>query len=828
MEPGDQGAQATASAEKTPDLAATNLAEFFGTSGSLSQHLPGYELRPSQLEMAESVKRALLAGGHALMEAPTGTGKSIAYLVPAILSGKTVVVATANKSLQHQLFTKDIPFLRKVMQQPISAVVVKGRSNYVCTLKWEKELVEQQAFAMYDREDEQVTYMREWLTTTDTGDLDDLPFVLTSDLRPRLVSFADDCLQRDCRYYHDDCWVNRMRDEAAEAQVLITNHHLLLNALQLGMEGQRILPPAAIYIVDEAHQLEQTATSVFETSVTDYTVTQLLRRSVYREHVDEDELDELELLNTQAFQEVALLSRDSSFRLDDELEAMKQLSSALRKLARKLKEQSPYEGTDNAAFGDITESSSGADGHEGEDAEARRMYELSVTALNSTADSLSTVASSKMDDVFVRYAVRVFDRRHVSLEIHAAPIEPAELLAYHLFQPENEDGPVARSVICTSATLTTNGHFEHFKQRCGVGEVCEESVLPAVFDYPRQTLLYQPALPAYDWRAADTYYAAVAEEIERLLEVSRGRALCLFTSWSGLQHVSDRLQSLDSPVVWPLRAQGDAPRNALLEWFTQTPYSVLLATRSFWEGVDIPGEDLSLVVLDKMPFPTPGDPLHSARMSAVEESGGSSFSEYMTPLMTLSLKQGFGRLIRRSTDWGVVAILDERLSSKGYGRRARGDLPPAKLTRSFRDVYQFFQRKMGTNSDFAVNVWARPAADSAGDGTVWWRCRVLRMHDAKADELVGNEDAMSTEAAEVLAALHGLRNLSDRIDNAGRTPASYSVEVRCSESAQQWLAGGEDCAELRSEWESELARWKSVSVLGLAPISAGTPLVRDR
>lgn len=798
-----------------PELTAADLTEFFGPAGPLAQHLDGYELRPSQLEMAESVKRALMSQGHALVEAPTGTGKSIAYLVPAILSGKTIVVATANKSLQHQLFSKDIPFLRQVMDQPISAVVVKGRSNYICTLKWEKELVEQRSFALHDREDEQVTYMREWLEETATGDVDDLPFLLSGDLRPRLVSFPDDCLHTDCRFYHEECWVNRMRDEAANAQLLVTNHHLLLNALELGWAGERILPPAAVYVVDEAHQLEQTATAVFETSVTDYTVAQLLRRSVYREHADEDELDELELLNTQAFQEVALLSRENSYRIEAELEYMSELANALRGLARRLKQQNPYAGQGEGG-------ASGDPGGEGEEAEARRIYELGIESLNSAAEKLSTVSTSRHDDVFVRYAVRVFDRRSVSLEIHAAPIEPADMLAHYLFQPENEDGPIPRTVVCTSATLTTDGHFEHFKQRCGVVETSEEQVLPAVFEYPRQALLYQPPLPAYDWRAADDYYAAVAVEIERLLEVSRGRALCLFTSWSGLQHVSDRLQNLDSPVVWPLRAQGDAPRNALLDWFTQTPHSVLLATRSFWEGVDIPGEDLSLVILDKMPFPTPGDPLHSARMNAVEEAGGSSFGEYMTPLMTLSMKQGFGRLIRRSTDWGVVAILDERLSSKSYGRRARRDLPPARLTREFRDVYQFYQEKMGSGSDFALNVWSRASAADGKDDANWWRCRLLRMQDGRADELVGEADGLELPVVEIFAALQGLQNLAERVERANQPPNRYAVELRCSEPAGAWIASSDGPTDLRRKWDEERTRWKSVHVLPLASILQDT------
>ena len=306
--------------------------------------LPGYELRSTQLAMAEAVKSAILERETALIEAPTGTGKSIAYLVPALLSGQTVVVATANKSLQSQLFNKDIPFLRTVLGQEIDAVVIKGRSNYVCTYKWQQEDQSQRQIALYDREQEQVTHLRTWLTETETGDVDDLPFLLSSDLRPRVVSFPDDCLQSDCPYYADDCWVNFMRDKAANAQILITDHHLLLNALQLGREGQRILPPASIYIVDEAHQLEQTATSIFETTVTDYTVEQLLNHQVIQDRLSEEELDSYRTLNLLAFQHVAHLSRDNSYQIEGELESMARLGKMLADLGKRLKDQNPYQG----------------------------------------------------------------------------------------------------------------------------------------------------------------------------------------------------------------------------------------------------------------------------------------------------------------------------------------------------------------------------------------------------------------------------------------------------------------------------------------------------
>lgn len=830
------------------ELAESNLSQFFGNSGPLAQQLEGYELRPSQVEMAETVKKALLEQRHALLEAPTGTGKSIAYLVPAILSGKTVVIATANKSLQSQLYLKDIPFLRKVLQREISAVLVKGRSNFVCTLKWENESFEQQRFRLYDKEHEQVAFLRTWLEETDTGDVDDLPFMLDSDLRSRIVSFPDDCLHDDCRHDDDGCWVNYMRDKAASAQILITNHHLLLNALELGYAGERILPPAPIYVIDEAHGLEQTATAVYETVVSDYTVELLVSRSILKQHIPEDEVDELRFHNTLAFQEVSQTSRDNAFRIEGDIEEMKKLSRRLSDLGQKLKRTNPY-----GEKGKVDEKAPAEE--QRKQSEGRRSYELLVESVNSAATKLMTVASSTRDGAFVRYATRIFDRRHISLELHAAPIDPASLLSDYLFHPEDENGDaVERTVICTSATLATEGNFTHYKARCGIQGAVEERVLPAVFDYPRQALLYQPALPAYDFKNADAYYAAVAREIERLLEVSRGRALCLFTAWSGLQHVCDRIKAAQGAVIWPVRAQGDAPRDALLSWFRETPHSVLLATRSFWEGVDIPGDDLSLVVLDKMPFPTPSDPLHSARMKAIDNAGRSSFGEYMAPLMTLSLKQGFGRLIRRGTDRGVVAILDERLTSKGYGRQARADLPAARFSRDFKDVHRFFQSAIGNQAEFALNVWAwrngekpaekenkdefdelwevqpqqragkrraakndigqsAPQETSRANESTSWRWQLLRLLDGKADVQEGMSLLPDASVGEMAAALDGLANLRQRIQQAGRRAADFAVEVRWRYDEETLDSIKINHPKLWETWAKEQTIWRSVHLL---------------
>jgi ATP-dependent DNA helicase DinG len=330
-------------------------------------------------------------------------------------------------------------------------------------------------------------------------------------------------------------------------------------------------------------------------------------------------------------------------------------------------------------------------------------------------------------------------------------------------------------------------------------------------------------LPAYDYRNADAYYNAVASELERLLEVSRGRALCLFTSWSGLQQVQARLQKAGGTGIWPLRAQGDAPRDALLAWFKETRHSVLLATRSFWEGVDIPGDDLSLVVLDKMPFPTPGDPLHSARMKAIDDSGKSSFADYMTPLMTLALKQGFGRLIRRATDSGVVAILDERLTSKGYGRQARQDLPPARFSREFKDVHKFFQTVLQSPAEFGLNVWATVLKERANllddeaqpQPVIHWRWQLLRLQDGKADDQTGKAHTLTDPSeGEIHAALMGLQDLRQRIERAGRKANQFGVELRCSKPAAQMMEQGADNPLTRS-WAAECSQWKAVQVLAL-------------
>lgn len=850
-------------------LARADLARFFAVGGPLAAALPSFEARPGQLRMAECLREALLERRTALVEAPTGTGKSLAYLIPALLAGERVVIATANKSLQHQLFAKDLPLAARALGRAVDAVLVKGRSNYLCSWKWERELREQSLLAEIDPDHGPRQALAAWLRETESGDIDELPFLLSGELRGRSVSFPDDCLHQDCAYWETGCWVNRMRDRAFEAQVLITNHHLLLTALQLGEVGERILPPADIYIVDEAHHLVDTATAVFEVEVTDQTLPLLLARRVFRDQLAPNEIDDLRVESSLAFEEAARMGSPdgrprSAFRLEAELPRLRELAGRLKRLAKRLEDQNPQRRSASRPPSEVlastrpaAEAAGAADAaesgasptpedvgglipapwseREAEERAAARLFELAISGLSGLADRMLAVASDRHDGALVRYAEPAFGRQ-VRLSLRAAPIAPAEQLADCLF------GGAKRAVVCTSATLAAGGDFAHFKARCGIQGATVELVAPPVFDYPNQALLYQPALEAYRWDARSDYFAAAAGEIARLVELSRGRALCLFTSWQGLQAVRERLAPVGEgagPVlgasaaaprlIWPLRAQGDAPRDRLLDWFRDTPHAVLLATRSFWEGVDIPGEELSLVVLDKLPFPSPQDPLHRARMDALEQAGESSFGAYMLPLMTLTLKQGFGRLIRRAEDRGVVAILDERLTSKGYGQRARRDLPPARFTRDLAEVHRFFRALAAVPADFALSAraWPEPGPLGQAGGCGWW-WRLSRLGDGSAHGLEGRDpDAQDPAEAELQALVAGLDELDARIARAGRARAEFAVELRCgprtlvlAEALAQGRTG------LGAAWAAARDGWGAVGMIGV-PVEDGEGLAGE-
>jgi ATP-dependent DNA helicase DinG len=711
-----------------------------GPNGPIAHVLGEYEHRPAQVRMAETVWEAITQGHHALIEAGTGTGKSIAYLVPILLSEKKLIISTANKALQSQLCDKDVPLVRQALGLDFDTVLIKGRQNYVCLRKYQVELPQQRAFAQIDGARRyNLDELDDWVRGTETGDLEELPFVLDPDTLSQVTCPADECLHRDCLYY-DHCFVMRIRQCAAEARVVITNHHLLISDLQLRAIGGVSLPDTDLIVCDEAHQIEEVATSIFETTVTDYTVPRLLLRRLIREHTPANKLDDLAAQNRSFFEGIRSFMQEPVAKLSGDWEEGIRLGHNVRDLAESLAELDPY-GSDPDAQEDNT------------------TFGLAVQAIRTAGDNIIRVSKSSSDEETVRYAEQAH-QRHVSLILHATPISAAKPLGEHLFGKN--------TVICTSATLSTSGTFELFKARCGIQQQPLALIGEPVFDFAGQALIYLPDLRAYDYQDREAYFEGVAEETCRLLEVSRGRAFCLFTSWAGMHLVADALRD---GLPWPVLVQGEMPRSELLRTFKSTPHSVLFGTKSFWEGVDIPGEALSLVIIDKLPFPSPQDPLHEARTDRVAKEGGNPFAEYTLPMMILALKQGFGRLIRTKTDRGVVAILDSRLTTKQYGSQVLRSLPPAKATRDFADVYRFFAVGQFA-ADYALTAWIFPGDEDA----VPYQWQLTRLPDGRTRN--GTGTAGDPYTARWAAVLAGVKQLQDAIDKGKRHASDFRLEVR--------------------------------------------------
>jgi ATP-dependent DNA helicase DinG len=731
-----------------------DFGQLLGLDGPIARALGEYEHRPAQVRMAETVWRAISESTDALIEAGTGTGKSIAYLVPVLLWGEPVIISTANKALQGQLYDKDVPLVRNALQLEFDTVLIKGRQNYVCLRKYQVELPQQRVFAQIDGfQTYDLDVLDDWVRSSDTGDLEELSFVLDSDTRSHITCPPDECLHRECLYY-DRCFVMQIRQRAAEARVVITNHHLLISDLQLRAIGGVSLPDTEIVICDEAHHLEDVATSIFETTVTDYTVTSLLLRRMVREHTPESKLDELAAQNRLFFDGIHALMDQPTVKLEGDWEEGIRLGRNVRDLAESMARLNPY-------------------GQDPDMEEENTRFGLAVQAIRKAGESIQEVSKSNRDGDVVRFAEQA-RQRHVSLILHATPISAAESLGEHLFGKH--------TVICTSATLATGGTFELFKSRCGIADKPLELIGDQVFDFANQSRVYLPELRTYDWENREKYFDAVADETHRLLEVSRGRSFCLFTSWAGMQYVAEKLRD---KLPWPVLVQGELPRSELLRLFKSVPHCVLFGTRSFWEGVDVPGDALSLVSIDKLPFPSPRDPLHEARTERIEKEGGNAFVEYTLPLMILALKQGFGRLIRTKTDRGIVAILDNRLTTKRYGSTVLRSLPPAQVTRRFADVHRFFSIA-GLNADYALTVWANAAekARSSEETSAQveeapgchYRWQLTCLPDGRNRSGSGiASDPYSARWAGVLA---GVQRLQSAIHKGNRSVGDFGLEIR--------------------------------------------------
>jgi len=644
-----------------PTLARTStdrqsLAQIFGPGGWLARHHPHYEHRPAQLEMAEEVAAALENRRHLIAEAGTGTGKTLAYLVPIILSGRRVVISTGTKNLQEQLFAKDLPFLKKLFPD-VRATLMKGRSNYLCRQKL-YDLERQPALAGMD-EVEQYAQIRKWEERTRTGDRAELTGLPdTSPLWSRIDARREACTGQKCAQF-ERCFITLMHQRAAEADVIIVNHHLFFADLALKQsEFSSLLPEYAAVVFDEAHDVEDVATLYFGIQFSNYRVEELAR--------DTDQTLRLKDLRVPAVQEaVGELRRRAElfFNLFPSTEGRFSFDNREEFL----------EGN-RAAYGSLLNA------HLRLETELKRIPERPEEINNLARRAAELRATLEMvvegrDRNFVFW----WERRGRGLFLEASPIDVSPILRERLFEKVD-------SVILTSATLAVSGTFDYLKRRLGVDHASEH-VYPSHFDFLHQALLYTP-LHLPDPRDSD-FSRRASDEVVEILRATRGRAFVLFTSHQQMRETYDRVRPR---LRYPMLIQGQAPRTVLLDRFRATTHAVLFATISFWQGVDVQGEQLSAVIIDRLPFAVPTDPVVAARIRQLNEDGGNAFIEYQVPQAVIALKQGFGRLIRSQNDWGVLAILDRRLVRKQYGRQFFESLPDYGRTTQLQEVKEFMRR----------------------------------------------------------------------------------------------------------------------------------------
>jgi ATP-dependent DNA helicase DinG len=652
----DESSQQDPRAEaKGPSLSMT---EIFGAGGLLEKCQPGYEFRPSQLEMAEAVTQAFAQKRHALIEAGTGTGKTLAYLIPAIRSGRRVVVSTATKSLQEQLFNKDVPFLQKHFAPDLKVAVMKGRGNFLCRQK--VRLLEGQPVLKGLDEVDWFSQIRDWEKLTETGDRAELTFLPDdNDLWPRLDARRDTCTGQKCPEF-SRCFLTWMHQRAREADIIIVNHHLFFADLALKQDDfGSILPEYGAVIFDEAHEIEDVASDYFGLQISNYRFEELARDA---EHA----------LRLKGLSTPPVMRR---------VNQVKERARSFFELFPLKEGRFAFDARERSAFLEAHRE------HYEELMQSVKRLETELAALPGKPDELQAVAR-RGGEIRAELAflleknqpnyVYWYERRNKGVFLSTTPIDVSPILREQLFGQFD-------TTILTSATLAVGSRFDYVKQRLGLDRP-NETLLHHEFDYGTQALLYiPPTMP--DVRDA-SFVQSASQEVARLLDITHGRAFCLFTSYSQMKEVFERVKKM---ARFPLLLQGTQPRSALLEKFRTTPNAVLFATASFWQGVDVPGEQLSCVIIDRLPFAVPTDPVVAARVKALNEDGRNAFAEYQVPEAVLSLKQGFGRLIRTRADRGVLCILDNRIRRMQYGKIFLESLPEYATTQDIAEVKRFMK-----------------------------------------------------------------------------------------------------------------------------------------
>ncbi len=630
-------------------------AAILDADGPFSETLDSFAPREAQIRMAEAVEDALSRDGTLVVEAGTGIGKTLAYLVPAMLSGDRVIISTGTKTLQDQLFFRDLPLVRDTLGLSVRTRLLKGRGNYLCLhrmmiARTEGRLPSREAVL-------ELEAVQEWSARTVDGDLS-IAGVVTdeSGLMPFVTSTPDNCLGGECPQF-EDCFVARARNEARDADIVVVNHHLLFADMAIKQSGfGEVLPGADAFIIDEAHQAPETASRFFSVSITARQVQDLCRDflaesaevsgalGILREPVADglQKLKEMQSAIAERMPERG--SWDDLVRDEGVRSALQSLDHAINALA--------------ASAGRLQGSARGMDGC------IERLAELQARF-------------DRFDSQQAREEVRWYERRGRGFALHITPLEVSSV--FNDFRAS-----AGAAWIFTSATLSVKGDFSHFTDRMGLDDA-ETLQLDSPFDYGSNALMWLPG-QVPEPRDPD-FVPALLNQVVPLLKASEGRAFLLFTSHRSLRKAAELLAER---VGYPLFVQGSRPRSLLLEQFRDSGHGVLLGSASFWEGVDVIGDALSLVVIDKLPFAAPDDPVMEARSNALRRAGGNPFTQLYLPQAVIALKQGAGRLIRDVTDRGALVVCDPRIRTKSYGKVFLDSLPPMKQAASRDEVEQFF------------------------------------------------------------------------------------------------------------------------------------------